>query len=203
MDSTSITLKIVAVVIAYLIGNISPAIILSKALGGEDIRNQGSGNAGTTNMLRVYGTRLAAITLIIDICKGYDAYLVGEAFGVPYLAVIAVVCGHIWPVFFKFRGGKGIATCFGALLGVNWKMALILIGIAMIIFVTTRYISLGSIIAAIAAPVLSIWFAGDFVIYAVILAAIVLFKHKDNMIRLMNHTESKVGEHASKEDDEE
>ena len=197
----SSALAAIAVVISYFIGNISPSILLSKMLGGDDIRNHGSGNAGTTNMLRVYGKKFAAITLIIDVLKGLCGYWVGAAAGVPYLCVVAVVIGHIWPVCFGFRGGKGIATCLGALLGVNWKMALILLGIAAIFFVTTRYISLGSIVAAVAAPILSIWFERGFVIYAVVLAAIVIYKHKDNIVRLMNHTESKVGQHAKKEDD--
>ena len=113
---------IVPVVIAYFIGNISPSIILGK-MAGVDIKKEGSGNAGTTNALRVLGKKAALITLVIDIGKGVLAVAAGNLIGgaeTGYLCAIAVFCGHIWPCFYSFKGGKGVATAFGAILAVNW-----------------------------------------------------------------------------------
>jgi len=124
--------------LAYFIGSISPSILLAKSKG-VDIKKEGSGNAGTTNTLRVLGPKAAVVTLIIDVCKGFLAVFIGGYFtayaGVfvmnqtMYLCAVGVVLGHIWPIFFKFKGGKGIATAFGAILAVNWLVALIALAI--------------------------------------------------------------------------
>lgn len=116
---------VLAILAAYLIGNISPAIILGK-LSGVDIKKEGSGNAGTTNVLRVLGKKAAFITLVIDIAKGFLAVRLGMLFGYETGAVcaVAVFCGHIWPCFYRFKGGKGVATAFGALLAINWMLGL-------------------------------------------------------------------------------
>ena len=135
-----IWLRILAVVIAYLIGNISPSILLAKAKG-IDIRKEGSGNAGTTNALRVMGKKAGAITLIVDVLKGTAAVLLGLLLAGHVGAmwcVVAVFCGHVWPVFFGFRGGKGVATAFGALMGLNPLLGLVTLGVVVIGVLVTR-----------------------------------------------------------------
>ena len=116
---------VLMILAAYLIGNISPAIILGK-ISGVDIKKEGSGNAGTTNVLRVLGKKAALITLIVDISKGFLAVRLGMLLGYETGAIcaVAVFCGHIWPCFYRFKGGKGVATAFGALLSINWMLGL-------------------------------------------------------------------------------
>ena len=141
---------VLAVVIAYLLGNISPSTILAK-MAGKDIKKEGSGNAGTTNALRVLGKKAALITLVIDIGKGVVAVLLGGIISGPEAAMIcapAVFIGHVWPVLLKFKGGKGVATAFGTLLAVNWQLALICLAIVIVVVVLTRMVSLGSVTAA-------------------------------------------------------
>lgn len=188
---------IVSIIIAYFLGNISAAIILSKLLKGEDVRTKGSGNAGATNMLRNYGKGMAAATLIIDVLKGVIAVMIGAKFGMAYPCALAVVVGHMYPAVFGFRGGKGIATGLGVLLAINPKLALCCLAVAVILFVTTKYISLGSICAAIAMPVFSFFMEPGFTIYALILCILTCYKHRENIKRLKNGTESKVGQHST------
>lgn len=182
---------ILAVAIAYFIGNISPSILMAKAKG-IDIRKEGSGNAGTTNALRVMGKKAGAVTLIIDVLKGTCAVLLGSLLSGHVGAmwcVVAVFCGHIWPVFFGFRGGKGVATAFGALLGLNPLLALITLGIVIIGVLISRRMSVGSIVGAICFPILSIFLEKDFVLLGAALAIIVLIKHRANIGRLFRGEE--------------
>ena len=127
MSNVNIWLWVLALIIAYLLGNISPSTLLAKAKG-IDIHKEGSGNAGTTNALRVMGKKAGVITLVVDVLKGTIAVLIGfllaGSAGEAW-CVLAVFCGHVWPVFYKFKGGKGVATAFGALLGLNPLMALL------------------------------------------------------------------------------
>ena len=138
-------------VISYLIGNISPAILIGR-LHAIDIRNEGSGNAGTTNVLRVLGAKSAAATLVIDVLKGVVAVRIGlnaDDYG-AMVAFVCVVIGHVYPALYKFRGGKGVATSLGAALALNWPSAFALILIALFVVGVTKKMSLGSILAAIA-----------------------------------------------------
>ena len=184
-------LLLIAVVIAYLIGNISPSILMAKAKG-IDIRKEGSGNAGTTNALRVMGKKAGAITLVVDVLKGTCAVLLGSLLaghlGAMY-CVIAVFCGHVWPVFFGFRGGKGVATAFGALLGLNPLLALATLGIVVIGVLISKRMSVGSILGALAFPVLSVFMERDFIIPGVVLALIVIIKHRANIVRIFRGEE--------------
>jgi len=188
-------------VVAYLIGSISPSILLAKAKG-VDIKKEGSGNAGTTNTLRVLGPSAAVITLIIDVCKGllavYLGILVTSSAGdfvmqqTSYLCAVGVVCGHIWPIFFKFKGGKGIATAFGAILMVNWLVALIALAVVALGVLISRRMSVGSLLGALALPFLCIYFEFDFLLGSFFLAVLVIHTHRANLQRLRNGTEPKI-----------
>ena len=198
---------------AYLIGSISGAIIISKKVSGQDIRESGSKNAGTTNMLRVHGKKMAVVTLLVDVLKGVVAVLLGMlvdsvlknyatgAFvgSMKYVAAVFAVLGHDFPIYFGFKGGKGVATSIGVALVLDWKVGLIVMIAALVIMATTRYVSLGSVIGAVVYPCIVAAFMlgkGEFdVIYlacALVLALLIIVKHKQNIIRLKNGTENKL-----------
>ena len=188
---------IAACVAAYFLGNISPAILVSRAIGGKDgdIRKQGSGNPGTTNMLRVYGKKAAAVTLLIDVLKGVVAVLIGRALGgepLAYLCGFLAEMGHMYPVCWGFKGGKGIATGLGILLAISPVYGLLERAVAVIFFVATKMVSPGSLAAAVALPILAHFFAPGFFWYALILGVIVIYKHRSNIRKLINHEESKI-----------
>ena len=181
----------VMVVIAYLIGTISPAIILGKIMG-VDIKKEGSGNAGTTNVLRVLGKKAALITLVVDICKGILAVELGlhlMTYKVAILCALAVFCGHIWPCFFGFKGGKGVATAFGAILAINWMLGLSALAITAIVLLISKRMSAGSIAGAVTFPILCYFLEPGFFWVGLAMALIVLKKHKDNIIRLVKGQE--------------
>ena len=193
---------IIVSIIAYLLGSISFSVIFSKKLAGFDVREKGSGNAGTTNVLRTVGKKAAALTLLCDCLKGVFAVLVAFIAGkivkdtdsslLVQLAGIFVVLGHTFPVFFKFKGGKGVATSLGVLLITNWQIGLICLVFALI------FVSLGSIAAAILFPVLTVFIhenylvPGNYVIFAIIMAILVVFNHRSNVKRLLEGKENKL-----------
>ena len=186
--------NILLVVAAYFIGNISPAILLGK-VNGIDIKKEGSGNAGTTNVLRVLGKKAAAITLIIDISKGFFATWLGFFAGdyrVGTICAAAVFCGHIWPCFFQFKGGKGVATAFGAILAVNWTLALTVLIVVIFGVLISRRMSVGSLLGAISFPVLAWFMENGFFIPGTIMAVIVVVKHRANIKRLFHGEEPKM-----------
>lgn len=186
--------SVTAIVISYFLGNISPAILIGKAMG-TDIRKEGSGNAGTTNVLRVLGKKAAAATLVIDILKGVAAVLIGEYIGGKEIAMacgIAVLIGHIWPMVFQFRGGKGIATAFGVVLTLEPLLGLIEAAAALFFMLISRRVSVGSVTAAILLPVASYFFDPAYLPLTAAMAAIVIFKHRTNIKRLMRGEEPKV-----------
>lgn len=183
-----------AIIISYLLGNISPSILIGRAMH-IDIRKEGSGNAGTTNALRVLGKKAAVATLAIDVFKGVAAVLIGRAMGGQELAMIctvAVFLGHIWPVFFQFRGGKGIATAFGAILTLHPALGLIELAVAAAFMLISRRVSVGSLAAALILPVASYYFEPGFMPWSAVMAAIVIFKHRKNIQRLLKGEEPKV-----------
>ena len=156
---------IIVAVIAYLLGSISFSVIISKKMAGFDVREKGSGNAGTTNVLRSVGKKAAILTLICDVLKGVLAVLVAYIAGnivkegvdralLIQIAGLLVVVGHTFPIFFGFKGGKGIATALGVLLITNWNIGLICLVFALVLMALTKMVSLGSISAAILFPVL-------------------------------------------------
>ena len=202
------TAYIVIAVIAYLIGSINFSIIISKKMAGFDLREKGSGNAGSTNVLRTVGKKAAAITLICDILKGVVAVLLAKLIGVIWrnldgallvqLAGIFVIIGHTFPVFFKFKGGKGVATSLGVLLTTNWQIGLICLVFALVLIVLTQMVSVGSITAAILYPVLTIFITqhyiapGSYIVSSIILAVLVVFNHRSNVKRILTGTENKI-----------
>lgn len=200
---------IIVAIIAYLLGSISFSVIISKKMAGFDVRKKGSGNAGTTNVLRSVGKKAAIITLILDILKGVVAILVAYIVGkivkeidkslLIQIAGIAVIIGHTFPIFFGFKGGKGIATSLGVLLMTNWNIGLICLVFALVLMALTRIVSIGSIAAAILFPVLIMFMPsdayiveGNYIIYSIILAVLVIYNHRANVQRLLHGTENKL-----------
>lgn len=211
---------IVMLLIAYVIGSINFSVIFSKKFAGFDVREKGSGNAGSTNMLRSVGKGVAALTLICDILKGVVAISIAIILGNMFkdtnkellvqIAGIAVVIGHTFPIFFGFKGGKGVATSLGILLMSNWQIGLICLVFALILMTLTRMVSLGSCAAAVLFPVLTLFINDNYTvltegkngttyfIYSLILAIIVLFNHRSNIKRILNGTESRLGKNKEK-----
>lgn len=201
---------IIVTIIAYLLGSISFSVIISKKMAGFDVREKGSGNAGTTNVLRTVGKKASIITLVCDVLKGVVAILVAYVVGLIMkdgidkalliqLAGIAVILGHTFPIFFGFKGGKGIATALGVLMITNWNIGLICLVFALVLMILTRMVSLGSIAAAILFPVLITFMPhtaylvdGNYIIYSILLAILVVFNHRANVKRLLNGTENKI-----------
>ena len=197
---------IAVAVIAYLIGSVNFSVIISKKMAGFDLREKGSKNAGTTNMLRTVGKRAAAITLVCDILKGVIAVILAKVLAsnineavATQIAAICVVIGHTFPIFFEFKGGKGVATSIGILLVMNWQIGLICLSYGIVIIALTRMVSLGSISAAILFPILTIFIkdhyiaeGANFIIFGVLIAAIILFNHRANIKRLNNGTENRI-----------
>ena len=192
------TLIAVALCIAvpYLLGSINPAILISKIFYREDIRDFGSGNAGTTNMLRTYGKGAAAATFLSDLAKAAISVLFGwVAWGHVggAIAGLFVILGHMFPVYYKFRGGKGVACLTMVILMISPITFLILLAIYVGLVVLFRYISLASIMCALVYPMLLNAFGRkEYVATAIISAAFVVFMHRENIKRLMDRTESKV-----------
>lgn len=191
---------ILTAVIAYLLGNIQTSYLIGRFFKNTDIREHGSGNAGTTNALRVFGKKIAAVTLLIDALKGVLAvYIGGRLMGLDgeMIAGIAVVAGHDWPFYLKFRGGKGIATTIGITLFMSPLSALISILIGAGIILKSRYVSLGSIIAITIWPFAHMAVNGKmdfkFLGFGLILAGIAIYKHRENIVRLLAGTENKLG----------
>lgn len=188
---------IVAVVIGYLFGSIPFGLLLTRIFGLGDVRNIGSGNIGATNVLRTGSKPLATATLLLDGFKGTAAVLAGSYFGAEgaLAAGYGAFAGHCFPVWLKFKGGKGVATYIGILLGVAWKFALAFMGIWLVVAIITRYSSLSALIATAATPVL-IWFYGSAgaAIMAAILAAVCWWNHRTNISRLISGDEGKIGQ---------
>ncbi|MDR0853700.1 MAG: glycerol-3-phosphate 1-O-acyltransferase PlsY [Clostridiales Family XIII bacterium] len=187
---------ILAAAAAYFIGNINPAIILGK-IYGVDVRKSGSGNAGTTNALRSIGKRAGAITFVVDVLKGFLCFFIPAFFSLPLamLCGLFVIVGHMYPVIFRFHGGKGVATAFGVLLAANWVYALILIGVVFIMVAIARRVSLGVIVAVIVAVVLAFTgFLGNnyYPLWIFIIVLLILWKHRANIARLLKGTEPKL-----------
>ena len=188
-------------VFAYLLGSLNFGVILSRVFFHDDVRKYGSGNAGATNMVRTYGRKWGIITFICDGLKAavsvlLSMFLMGE--GGAYIAALFAILGHIFPVYYKFRGGKGVAVAAISILCLNPLVFGILVVIFVAIVYTSRYISLGSIICAFFYPMLLNAFSEGkgFIstVISVLLAVIVIVMHRSNIKRLMNRTENKIGQ---------
>ena len=202
-----------AALIGYLLGSINTAVILSKIIYKKDIRLQGSGNAGMTNMQRVYGKKAALFTFFGDFCKGIAAVLLGRLlFGIfddsmqvgACVAGAFAVIGHNWPLYFGFKGGKGVLTTFSVLIVIAPLPTLIAFVVFLIVVLLTKYVSLGSMLAAAVLPVV-VFFLGDVlcaeggfspVFYlALFVAVMIIARHHANIARLVKGTESKLNLH--------
>ncbi len=190
---------LLTVIIGYLLGSISTGVVLSRIATGKDIRSEGSGNIGTTNMLRVLGRKLALFTFIGDMLKGIIAVIIGklivggELGGV--LGVAGALLGHTYPVFFGFKGGKGIATGFGSLLFVFPIQAASAFTLFLILTFLTHYVSVGSIAAALALPTFVLMTRFDQpLLWGITFACglFVVFNHRGNIKRLLSHSERKL-----------
>ena len=203
-------LYIIMALIAYAIGSINFSVIFSRKFAGFDIRDKGSGNAGSTNMLRSVGKKAALITLVCDILKGIVAIVIAYILGriwkdangalLVQIAAICVVIGHTYPIFFEFKGGKGVATSLGVLICINWQIGLLCLVFALVIMAVTRMVSAGSVTAAILYPVLTLFnvgekffiVSGNYFLFSIILAVIVIFNHRENIKRILEGKENKL-----------
>lgn len=199
---------IIISVIAYFIGSISFSVILSRKFAGFDVRDKGSKNAGATNVLRTVGKKVAALTLLCDILKGVIAIVIAMIAGkiwtdvdmeiLKYLAGFFAILGHTFPIFFEFRGGKGIATALGVLLVTNWQIALICLMFALVLMVIFKMVSMGSIFSAILFPILTIFIKqhyivpGNYIIFGILIAVFVIYNHRANLKRILEGKENKL-----------
>lgn len=191
------TLDYTLIALGYLLGSLSSAIIVSKLMRLPDPRTQGSGNPGATNMLRVGGKKAAAITLAGDFFKGLLPVALAQAAGLP-MAVIATVglaalLGHLYPIFFDFRGGKGVATALGVLLAACWPAGLATIGTWLVVFALTRLSSLSALTAFLFAPTYVWWLHGDpnLIAVALIMTILLFWRHRSNIRKLLSGGEDR------------
>lgn len=200
-------------VLAYLLGSLNFGIILSRKVEKDDVRTHGSGNAGSTNMLRNYGKKSAAFTIAGDMLKVAVAILIArwiagasayEAYTIFIKSFAGLFCvlGHIFPCYFHFKGGKGVATCGGMVFMIDWRVALILLAVFIVLVALTKWVSLGSVVMAVLYPVLMYLFYKSLWITVIssVFAIIVLIAHRENIKRLLNGTESKISFHKNKEE---
>lgn len=196
---------IAALVLGYLLGSIPFGLVLTRAAGLGDVRDIGSGNIGATNVLRTGNKGIAALTLLLDLLKGTAAVLIGHAIGAlggvailaSLVAGLAAFIGHTYPVWLGFKGGKGVATYIGILLGLNWPSALAFCSVWLLVAILSRYSSLSAIVAAVVTP---IWLltVGDYAtaILAALLSVLLIYKHRANIHRLVAGEEPRIGAHA-------
>jgi glycerol-3-phosphate acyltransferase PlsY len=184
----------------YLAGSIPFAVLVSRAMGLPDPRSYGSGNIGATNVLRSGSRAAALLTLAGDAAKGWAAVLVARALGLPVemLAIVgfAAMVGHVFPVWLRFRGGKGVATAAGVLIAFDWRVALGVLVVWLAVAAVTRYSSLASIAAAVAGPFVAWWLAGTGPVLAAVagMSALIVLRHRTNIAKLARGEESRIGD---------
>lgn len=195
-----VTIEVItALIIAYLFGSISSAIIVCKLMGLPDPRTQGSNNPGATNVLRIGGKKAAVITLFGDVLKGFLPVLAAKLIGLTPVAIglvaFAAFIGHLYPIFFRFEGGKGVATLIGCLLAISWQVGLCWIAIFALIAITLRYISLASLIASLLAPFYTWYFTNNLNLSLIIalMSVFLIYRHRSNIAKLIAGKESKFG----------
>ncbi len=187
---------IVAAAAAYLLGSINSSILVSRLAFGVDIRQYGSGNAGLTNSFRTMGAKRTAIVLVVDFFKGFAAALIGSGLGGDLGALIGgvfVIVGHIFPLYFGFKGGKGVLTAAGFLLAFDWRVFCMVFGVFLVVFLLTRWVSLGSILGAVSVPVSVHLFYQNwaFTLIALCVGGAVVVMHRSNIVRLAGGKEPK------------
>ena len=188
---------IVALLIGYLLGSIPFGLILTRLAGTQDLRSVGSGNIGATNVLRTGHKGLAAATLIGDMLKGTAAVLIARYFWGPNAAMLAALgafLGHVFPVWLRFKGGKGVATYLGVLLGLFWHVAIMFAVIWIATAYTSRYSSLSALVASFLTPI-SLWWFGHYNLASlfVVLTLLLFYMHRENIKRLQSGTEGRIG----------
>lgn len=194
-------LQVLALVcIAYLVGSIPFGLFVSRALARVDIRQHGSGNIGTANVLRIVGTQAAALTLLGDLLKGFLPVVAAISLGASELWVagvgLATVLGHNWPIYLRFAGGKGVATSFGALLAMTPLPALLGLLTWAAVVLAFRYTSLAALIASVCVPPVILFFTGTgpYLVFSLLAALLIFVRHRDNIKRLWAGTEHRVGQ---------
>lgn len=224
-----ILVLIVIALASYLLGSLNFGVILSRKLEHDDVREHGSGNAGTTNMLRNYGKKVAILTILGDMAKvgvavlmtygiirisdnifdvtslSFFRYICDEGVGdfdlyIKLFAGLFCVLGHIFPCFFDFKGGKGVATSGGMVFIIDWRIALILLVAFFIVLLVTKYVSLGSLVMAVGFPILMQVFHQDIIatICSCVFTLIVVVAHRENVVKLIKGTESKINDKKTK-----
>ncbi|MCE9788900.1 glycerol-3-phosphate 1-O-acyltransferase PlsY [Shewanella chilikensis] len=193
---STMVLTPIMIVAAYLLGSISSAVLVCRLKGLPDPRGKGSGNPGATNVLRIGGTWAAAMVFFFDMLKGalptYTAYLMGiDAIWLGVIAIAACL-GHIYPIFFGFKGGKGVATALGAMAPIGEGLALCLMGTWLVVVLLTRYSSLAALVTALLAPLYTWWLDDRFTLPVAMLSTLIIIRHKDNIRRLLKGEESKM-----------
>ena len=193
------------IIFAYLLGSFASAVIVSRLMGLPDPRNFGSGNPGATNVLRLGGKKAALLTLLFDVLKGVIAVLLAKAIypEITLLAAVtgAVFLGHLYPVFFNFKGGKGVATAFGALLALVWQVGLSVLLTWLLMAGIVRYSSLAALVAALAAPISMYGFTHGNLTYtftALFMSSLLIWRHRSNIQNLLAGREDKIGKATSK-----
>ena len=194
------------IVISYLVGSIPVAVWIGKKCRGIDIREHGSQNAGATNTFRVFGQKLGWIVLTLDVTKGFfasilplfiaDNYSENQLLLFQLVTSLACIIGHVFPIFAQFRGGKGVASSLGIIIGINPVSAAISLGIFMIIFLLFKFVSLGAIVTAISYPFVSLFLVKEdthvMIIFSILLGFLIIISHRKNIKRLINGEESRM-----------
>src|ERR1700761_7268450 len=188
----------VAFVIGYLLGSIPFGLVLTRFAGTQDLRSIGSGNIGATNVLRTGRKGLAAATLLLDMLKGTAAVIIAAYFGnaeAAMLAGLGAFLGHLFPVWLKFKGGKGVAVYIGILIGLFWPAAIVFCAVWLITAVTSRYSSLSALIASVVTPIFLWWFGhATLAMLFALLSLLLIYMHRENIRRLRAGTEGKIGQ---------
>lgn len=200
MDAYIYAGPLLSLLLGYALGSIPFGLVLTRLTGAGDLRSIGSGNIGATNVLRTGRKGLAALTLILDAAKGSAAVLIAQSLWGDYgeIAAIGAVLGHLWPVWLRFRGGKGVATLLGVMIALDWRSAAAYAAAWLIALAVTRYSSVAGMSAAVAAPVAAAGFGRfDLALLYLGFALLVFWKHRANLDRLVSGDEPKVGRGAS------
>lgn len=196
--------ELVLLIATYLVASIPFGLIVGKMWGSVDVRRVGSGNIGTSNVMRAVGKGAAAVVLVLDVCKGavpvWIAHRLGFSEGAVAAVCVAAVAGHVWSIFLRFNGGKGVATALGVMLGVDVWVALSLIAAWLVVLVLTRYISVASLLAALWLPV-ALWLFTQTWVYVgagCAISALAIWRHRGNVQRLLAGTEYRFGERVGR-----
>lgn len=187
-----------AVIVAYLFGSISSAVVISKLMGLPDPRTEGSRNPGTTNVLRLGGKKAAIFTLLGDVLKGVIPVLAAKLYGLDDFGLacvgLAAFIGHLYPIFFRFQGGKGVATAFGVTVTLAWQVGLAQLGTWLLMAIVFRYSSLAALVAATLSPIYTWYFTNmDYTVMMTIISVLLIWRHRKNISNLLSGKEDKIG----------